>query len=124
MTLVIGLYQETPLRSVSLFFQKQDYNSSACDQTPSWLVKHPIFCSILKQHRDEHVHHVEVFEAGADFRFLVDKVRTSARHEIQRATRASHGAKLLVAATAMRAYRQRFCFVVRHGSQLGVVSIT
>ena len=46
MSLVFGPHRATTLRSVSE--KKTNHNSRACDLEQSWLVKHPVFCSMLK----------------------------------------------------------------------------
>ena len=66
---------------------------------PSWMSKHPVFCTILKQISDDHHYPNEPFGALADFKLIIEKAR--------RRTRGSPSAKLLIAATAMRAYRNR-----------------
>ena len=49
----------------------------------------------------------DAFSALADFNLLVCQARARARSDLLRATPTTHGAKLHVAATAMRAYRNR-----------------
>ena len=70
-------------------------------------MKHPVVCSMLKQLHDEYVSPVDASVALADFKLLVGKARARACQELLRATHASHGAKLSVAATAMTAHRNR-----------------
>ena len=49
----------------------------------------------------------EAFSALADFNVLVCQAKARARSDLLRASPTTHGAKLLVAATAVRAYRNR-----------------
>ena len=62
---------------------------------------------MLKQLHEEHENLVDAFATLADFELLVGRARTRAHHESQRATPASHGAELLVAAMAISAHRDR-----------------
>ena len=49
----------------------------------------------------------EPFATVADFKIIIEKIRKQAHRELLRNTRGSPSAKLLIAATAMRAYRNR-----------------
>ena len=71
-------------------------------------MKHPVFCSMVKQLHDEHAHLVDAFAALADCSSCSwAKARIRAR--------ASHGAKLLVAAAAVRAFSQHTFVMVYFG---------
>ena len=74
---------------------------------PSWMSKHRIFWSILKQIHDDHLYHEHPFGALADFNIILKKARTRTVRELSRKTPDSLGAKLLTASTALRAFRNR-----------------
>ena len=68
------------------------------ERTPSWMSKHPVFCSILNQVNDGHRYPEDPFVALAS--------RTKQTHDVLlRNTPGSLGAKVLIASTALRAYR-------------------
>ena len=54
------------------------------------------------------------FAALADFKQIVERAKKLTRHELLRSTLVSPGAKLLIAATAMRAYRKRHLGTLMH----------
>ena len=74
---------------------------------PSWMSKHPIFCSILQQLHDDHRFSTDPFCALADFKVLLHKAKKMTKRELSRQTPDCIGAKLLITSTALRAYRNR-----------------
>ena len=72
----------------------------------SWRTKHQVFCSIFKCLHDERGLPLAMLSQPVLISKLhVGKATTRSRSELLWATPTSHGAKLLAAATAMRAYR-------------------
>ena len=70
---------------------------------PNWMSKHPVFGTILKQISDDHQYPEEPSAALAYLMQIIEKARKRTGHELLRNTPGSPGAKLLIAATAMRA---------------------
>ena len=81
---------------------------------PSWMFKHLVFSTLLKQISDNHQYTDEPFAAVADFKLIIEKARKRTRHELLRNAPGSPSAKLLIAATAMRAYRNRHLGTLMH----------
>ena len=79
------------------------------------LTKHTVFCSVLSLLHNEHSYLEDAFLALADFKNLAHKARALALPPLPslppsvllRATPTTHGAKLLTAATALLAHRNR-----------------
>ena len=69
--------------------------------------KHPVFCSILKRLHDDHRYSADPFGALAEFKAILEKAKKQTIRELSRKTPDSVGAKLLIASTALRAYRNR-----------------
>ena len=69
---------------------------------PSWMSKHPIFCSLLRQLHDDHRFSPDSFCALAEFEVLLKKAQKMTVRELPRKTPDSIGAKLLIASTASR----------------------
>ena len=69
--------------------------------------KHPIFCSFLQQLHDDHRFSTDPFGALAEFKVLLHKANKMTKRELSRQTPDCIGAKLLIASTALRAYRNR-----------------
>ena len=66
--------------------------TSRCDQVkriPSWMSKHPVFCTILKRISDGHQYSDEPFPALADFQVMMEKARKQAHQEVLRHTAGS-----------------------------------
>ena len=63
---------------------------------------------------DDHRYPDEPFAALADFKAIAERAKKLTRHELLRSTLVSPGAKLLIAATAMRAYRNRHLGTLMH----------
>ena len=69
--------------------------------------EHPVFCSLLKRLHDDHQFSTDPFGALAEFKVLLEKAKKLTIRELSRKTPDSIGAKLLIASTALRAYRNR-----------------
>ena len=100
--------------AVRIVVQKPMGHCDTVKRIPSWMAKHPVFCTILKQISDDHRYSDEPFAALADFKLIIDKARKQAHRELMRNTPGSLSAKLLIAATAMRAYRNRHLGTLMH----------
>ena len=74
---------------------------------PSWMSKHPVFCSLLQRLHDDHRFSTDPFGALAEFKVLLKKAKRLTILELSRKTPDSIGAKLLIASTALRAFRNR-----------------
>ena len=74
---------------------------------PGWMSKHPFFCSILKRLHDDHRYSEDPFCVLAEFKVICEKAKKQAFHELARKTAHSLGAKLVIASTSLRAYRNR-----------------
>ena len=96
--------------AIRVVITKACHNSRTCDRLQSWLMKHPVFCSILKQLHDEHVHSIDAFVALAEFKLPVGTARTRAR-QVLVGQSCKPWCQALVAAIAMKACRKktRFC---------------
>ena len=79
--------------------------SRARDSVQSWLTKHPHFCSILKKIHDEHVY--SNICSSCRFQGACWQGQDSTQLWITTGHPTSHGAKLFVAATGLRAYRKK-----------------
>ena len=93
--------------ALRVVLRKPTDRSDTCRRIPSWMPKHPVFSSILKQVSDGHRYSDNPLDALADFKKLTEQARTLTRRALLHNTPSSPGAKLLIAATAMRAYRNR-----------------
>ena len=67
----------------------------------------PFFCSLLQRVHDDHRFSADVFGALAESKVLLQKAKKLTIRELSRKTPDSIGAKLLIASTALRAYRNR-----------------
>ena len=76
--------------------------------------KHPVFCSNLKAPSDAHQFPADPFAALADFKVILENAGKQTHHELPRCIPGSLGAKLLIAATALRAYRNRHVGKLMH----------
>ena len=74
---------------------------------PGWMSKHSVFCSLLKQLHDDHRYSEDPFCAISEFKVICEQAKKQAFHELARKTPDSLGAKLVIASTALRAYRNR-----------------
>ena len=63
------------------------------------------FCPILKLISDGHQNHNEPFAALADFKVIIEKARKRTCHELLRNTPPSLGAKVSIASTILRSFR-------------------
>ena len=81
---------------------------------PSWMSNHPVFCSSVKRISEDHQCPDDPFPALADFKLITEKVRKLPHRELLRSTPGSFGAKLLIASTAVRAYRDRHLGTMVH----------
>ena len=93
--------------AVRIVIQKPSNQGQQCKRIPSWMSKHPVFCSILKRLHDGHRYSADPFGALADFKTIIEKAKKQTVRELSRKTPDSLGAKLLIASTALRAYRNR-----------------
>ena len=66
--------------------------------------KHPV-CSVLKRLHDDHRYSTDPLGALAEFKAILEKAKKQTVRELSRKTPDSMGAKLLIASTALRAYR-------------------
>ena len=76
--------------------------------------KHLVFCSVLKRIGDGHQYPDDPFAALADFKVILRKLEKRPHHEPLRNTPGSLGAKLLIASTALRSYRNRHLGTLMH----------
>ena len=93
--------------AVSLVIQKPTPRGHLSKRIPSWMSKHPIFCSFLQQLHDDHRFSPDPFCALAEFKVLLNKAEKLTIRELSRKTPDSIGAKLFIATTALCAYRNR-----------------
>ena len=93
--------------AVRLVIPKPTNRGHQSKRTPSWMSKHPMFGSILQQLRGDRNFSRDPFDALAEFQILVQKAKKQTIRELSRKTPDSIGAKLLIASTALRAYRNR-----------------
>ena len=93
--------------AVGVVIQKPTIRTRQVKRNPSWMSKHPSFCSILKQINDDHRYPVDPFCALADFKTILEKAKRETVSELSHKTPDSLGAKLLTASTASRAFRNR-----------------
>ena len=93
--------------AVLLDIQKSTTRGHRSKRIPSWMSKHPVFCSLLKRLHDDHSFSLDPFCTLAEFKVLVNKAQKQTVRELSRKTPDSIGAKLLIASTALRAYRNR-----------------
>ena len=100
--------------AVRVFIQKRTTRDNQGQRSPSWMSKHHVFCSILKQLSDDHQYPEDPFSAFAEFKVILEKTRKRIVRELLRRTRSSLGAKLLTANTALRAYRNRHLGTLMH----------
>ena len=71
--------------AVRLVIQKPT-NRRQSECIPSWMSKHPIFCSILQQLHDDHRFSPDPFCALAEFKVLLHKARKITKRELSRQT--------------------------------------
>ena len=93
--------------SIRIAIQKLAPGAHDPGAVQAWLTERPVFCLILDQLHNEHVDPEDAFLALADFIMLVRLPRARAHSDLSRATPTTHGAKLLIAATTVKAYRDR-----------------
>ena len=93
--------------AVRLIIQKPTNRGHQSKRIPSWMSKHPIFCSILQQLHDDHRFSPDPFCALAEFKVLLHKAKKMTKRELSMQTPDCIGAKLLISFTALRAYRNR-----------------
>ena len=89
---------------------------------PSWMSKHPVFCSVLKRLHDDHPYSADPFGALAEFKAILEKAKKQTVREFSRKTPDSMGAKLLIASTVPTEIDilGRTCDLARHGSPLKI----
>ena len=93
--------------AVRLVIHKPTNREQQGKRIPSWMSKHPVFCSILKRLRDDHRFSADPFGALAEFKAILERAEKQTVREVSRKTPDSTGAKLLIASTALRPYRNR-----------------
>ena len=93
--------------AVRLVIQKPTNRGHLSKRIPSWMSKHLVFCSLLQQPHDDHRFSHDPFCALAEFEVLPDKATKMTSRELSRQTPDCIGAKLPIATTALRAYRNR-----------------
>ena len=103
--------------AVRVVIQKTTTRGPQGNRIPSWMSKHPVFCSFLKRLDEEHQYLADPFGSLADFKIILEKARRQTVRELSRETPDSRGAKLLTASIALRA-SERSCDVVRCGNPL------
>ena len=89
--------------AVRLVIQRPTNRGHQSKRIPSWMSKHPFFCSILQQLHDDHRFSTDPFCALAEFKVLLHKAKKNTKRELSRQTPDCIGAKLLIASTALRA---------------------
>ena len=82
--------------AVRLVIQKPTHQGHQSKRIPSWMIKHPVFCSLLQRLRDDHNFSRDPFDALAEFKVLLQKARKQTIRELSRKTPDSIGAKLLI----------------------------
>ena len=80
--------------AVRLVIQKPTNREQQCKRIPSWMSKHPVFCSILKRLHDDHRCSADPFGAIAEFKAILEKAKKQTIRELSRKTPDSMGAKL------------------------------
>ena len=93
--------------AVPLVIQKSTHREHQSKRIPSWMSKHPVFCSLLQRLHDDHRFSTDPFGALAEFKVLLEKAKKLTIRELSRKTPDGIGAKLLIASTALRASRNR-----------------
>ena len=93
--------------AVRLVIQKPTTRRHQSKRIPSWTSKNPVFCSLLQRLDDDHRFSSDLFGALAEFKVLLEKAKKLTVRELSRKTPDSNRAKLLMASTALRAYRNR-----------------
>ena len=93
--------------AVRLVIQKPTNRVQQGKRIPSWMSKHPVFCSLLQRPHDDHCFSTDPFGALTEFKVFLEKAKRLTIRELSRKTPDSSGAKLLIACTALRAYRNR-----------------
>ena len=61
--------------AVHVMIQKPSTRGHQGKRIPSWMSKHPVFCSVLKQISDDHQYPEDPFGALADFKVILEKAR-------------------------------------------------
>ena len=90
-----------------LVFPKPTTRGHRSKRIPSWMSKHPAFCSLLKRLHDDHRCSTDPFGAFAESKVLLGNAKKQTIRELTRKTSDSIGAKLLIASSALRANRIR-----------------
>ena len=92
---------------VRIVIHKPTNRGHESKRIPSWMSKHPIFCSILQQLHDDHSFSPDPFCAQAEFKVLLHKAKKMTKREPSRQALDYIGANLLITSTALRACRNR-----------------
>ena len=70
--------------AVRLVIQKPTTRAHLSKRVPSWMSKHPIFCSRLQRLHDDHRFSPDPFGALAEFKVLVNKAKKQTIRELSR----------------------------------------
>ena len=93
--------------AVRLVIQKPTHRGHQNQRIPSWMSKHPIFCSIVQQLHDGHRFSNDPFCALAEFKDILHQAKKITTRALLKQTPTCIGEKLLLTSTALRAYRNR-----------------
>ena len=61
--------------AVRVVIQKPSVRDNQGERIPSWMSKHPVFCSLLKRISEDHKFSDDPFAALAAFKVVVEKAR-------------------------------------------------
>ena len=93
--------------AVRLVIQKPDNQGRQIKRIPAWMPRHPVFRSFLKRLHDGHRYFDEFFRALDEFKTIYEQAKKQTFRDIERKTPDCASAKLVIASTALRAYRKR-----------------
>ena len=93
--------------AVRFAIQKPTNRGHQSQRIPSWMSKHPIFCSIVQQLHDDHRFSHDPFCALAECEDILHHAKKITKRELLKQTHYLHREKLLLFSTASRAYRNR-----------------
>ena len=93
--------------AVRIVIRKPTTRRHMNNRIPSGMTKHPVFSCLLPRLHDDLSFLPDPFGAVAEFEATVEKAKRHMIFEFSRQTPDSIGANLLLASTAIRAYRNR-----------------
>ena len=106
----LRIWETGPFRVITrryvLSFKKPTDRRQQGKRIPSWMSKRPVFCSFLKRLHDDHRYSADPF-CTCRVQNYWWKAKKQTVRELSRKTPDSMGAKLLIASTASRAFRNR-----------------